>query len=163
MERCPTARPLTDPQVSRNAKNGTSALANGHAGGSRFGEQIDFYSSCPAPTFLTWFGLTLFAPGRACARQAVTRDRTLVDDFVIDHRPWVMLVRNAPSPAASASLAIAEHIVDEMADNNATPRAAGPLEKWYAPNDHFLFWERIWGNPAFFSIATASFGVLIVD
>ena len=64
----------------------------------------------PAPTCLIWLGLTLFAPGRACG-QAVSRDGTLVDDFVIDHRPWVTLVRNAPSPAATASLAIAEHIV----------------------------------------------------
>ena len=38
---------------------------------------------------------------------------------MIDHRPRVTLVRNAPSPAATASLAIAEHIVAEMADNDA--------------------------------------------
>ncbi len=50
--------------------------------------------------------------------QAVHRDGSLVDDFVIDHEPRVTLVRNAPSPAATASLAIAEHIVGEMADND---------------------------------------------
>lgn len=48
--------------------------------------------------------------------QALHRDGSLADDFIIDHQPRVTLVRNAPSPAATASLAIAEHIVREMAD-----------------------------------------------
>lgn len=47
--------------------------------------------------------------------QAVNADGTLVDDFLIS---WagerVMVVRNAPSPAATSSLAIAEHLVDEL-------------------------------------------------
>ncbi|AKS35778.1 L-2-hydroxyglutarate oxidase [Mycolicibacterium goodii] len=44
--------------------------------------------------------------------QALKPDGNLVDDFVIHHRPGITLVRNAPSPAATASLAIAEHIVE---------------------------------------------------
>ncbi|MBU8830472.1 L-2-hydroxyglutarate oxidase [Mycolicibacterium goodii] len=44
--------------------------------------------------------------------QALQADGNLVDDFVIHHRPGITFVRNAPSPAATASLAIAEHIVD---------------------------------------------------
>jgi L-2-hydroxyglutarate oxidase LhgO len=43
--------------------------------------------------------------------QAVDRDGSLVDDFRISRLGPVTAVRNAPSPAATSSLAIAEHIV----------------------------------------------------
>jgi L-2-hydroxyglutarate oxidase LhgO len=43
--------------------------------------------------------------------QAVALDGTLVDDFRIHQSGRVTAVRNAPSPAATASMAIAEHIV----------------------------------------------------
>ncbi|WP_424536518.1 L-2-hydroxyglutarate oxidase [Sphaerisporangium viridialbum] len=43
--------------------------------------------------------------------QAVARDGSLVDDFVVDVHGRVILVRNAPSPAATSSLAIARHIL----------------------------------------------------
>ncbi|HYG94981.1 MAG TPA: L-2-hydroxyglutarate oxidase [Nocardioides sp.] len=46
--------------------------------------------------------------------QAVERDGSLVDDFRIVRSDGVTSVRNAPSPAATSSLAIAEHVVDEM-------------------------------------------------
>lgn len=46
--------------------------------------------------------------------QAVDRDGSLVDDFRIRHEDGITTVRNAPSPAATSSLAIAEHVVDEM-------------------------------------------------
>ncbi|MBL8929647.1 MAG: L-2-hydroxyglutarate oxidase [Kineosporiaceae bacterium] len=46
--------------------------------------------------------------------QAVDRDGSLVDDFRINHLGAVTAVRNAPSPAATASLAIAEFIGDEV-------------------------------------------------
>ncbi|WP_328807982.1 L-2-hydroxyglutarate oxidase [Nonomuraea antri] len=42
--------------------------------------------------------------------QAVARDGRLMDDFVVDVHGRVVLVRNAPSPAATSSLAIARHI-----------------------------------------------------
>ncbi len=42
--------------------------------------------------------------------QAVARDGGLVDDFAVDVQSRVVLVRNAPSPAATSSLAIARHI-----------------------------------------------------
>ncbi|MGP3959277.1 L-2-hydroxyglutarate oxidase [Nonomuraea sp. 3N208] len=42
--------------------------------------------------------------------QAVARDGGMVDDFVVDVHDNVVLVRNAPSPAATSSLAIARHI-----------------------------------------------------
>ena len=42
--------------------------------------------------------------------QAVDRRGSLLDDFAIDVEGAVVAVRNAPSPAATSSLAIAEHI-----------------------------------------------------
>ena len=42
--------------------------------------------------------------------QAMARDGSLVDDFVLSARGNVLDVRNAPSPAATASFAIAEHL-----------------------------------------------------
>jgi len=60
----------------------------------------------------------LVRSGAGVRAQALHRDGSLADDFVIDHRPRVTLVRNAPSPAATASLAIADHIIGEMADND---------------------------------------------
>ncbi len=44
--------------------------------------------------------------------QAVDRDGRLIDDFLIEADGPVIHVLNAPSPAATASLAIAEQIVD---------------------------------------------------
>jgi len=44
--------------------------------------------------------------------QALGRDGALVDDFRISTRGRVTAVRNAPSPAATSSLAIAEHLAD---------------------------------------------------
>lgn len=51
--------------------------------------------------------------------QALDRDGSLVDDFRIDVIPGVVLVRNAPSPAATAALAIADHIVGALRDRSA--------------------------------------------
>jgi (S)-2-hydroxyglutarate dehydrogenase len=52
-------------------------------------------------------------PGFAGVRaQAVGRDGKLVDDFVISRTPRAVHVRNAPSPAATSSLALAAQIVD---------------------------------------------------
>jgi L-2-hydroxyglutarate oxidase LhgO len=54
-------------------------------------------------------------PGVAGIRaQALDSDGGLVDDFRISIRERVVLLRNAPSPAATSSLAIAEHIVTTM-------------------------------------------------
>jgi L-2-hydroxyglutarate oxidase LhgO len=46
--------------------------------------------------------------------QAVDRDGALVDDFRIHHLGPVVTVRNAPSPAATSSLAIAEYVADQV-------------------------------------------------
>ena len=46
--------------------------------------------------------------------QAVGRDGTLVDDFVISETPGTSHVRNAPSPAATSAFALARELVDRM-------------------------------------------------
>ena len=46
--------------------------------------------------------------------QAVGRDGSLVDDFVFSRTERALHVRNAPSPAATSSLAIARLIADEV-------------------------------------------------
>ena len=54
-------------------------------------------------------------PGPAGVRaQAVDRDGSLVDDFRLGAAGPVVTVRNAPSPAATSSLAIAELVVERL-------------------------------------------------
>jgi L-2-hydroxyglutarate oxidase len=50
--------------------------------------------------------------GLGLRAQAVERDGSLVDDFVIQQLDGITSLRNAPSPAATSSMAIAEHVVD---------------------------------------------------
>lgn len=51
-------------------------------------------------------------PGPSGVRaQALAPDGTLLDDFLVDGQGGILHVRNAPSPAATSSLAIAEMIV----------------------------------------------------
>jgi L-2-hydroxyglutarate oxidase LhgO len=68
-----------------------------------------------ARTYLPWLTLGDVTSAPAGVRaQAVDPGGALVDDFRITHVGEVMAIRNAPSPAATASLAIAEHIVAEL-------------------------------------------------
>ena len=46
--------------------------------------------------------------------QSVDREGSLVDDFRIDDEDGIVSVRNAPSPAATSSLAIAEYVVNAI-------------------------------------------------
>jgi 2-hydroxyglutarate dehydrogenase len=67
-------------------------------------------------------GLTAadMTPGFAGVRaQAVARDGKLVDDFVISRTDRAVHVRNAPSPAATSSLALAELIADSADEHLA--------------------------------------------
>jgi len=65
-----------------------------------------------ARTYLPWLGPGDVMPAPAGVRaQAVDPDGSLVDDFRIHRVGPVTTVRNAPSPAATASLAIAGHVV----------------------------------------------------
>lgn len=61
--------------------------------------------------------------GAGVRAQAVDRDGGLVDDFRIHHLGPVITVRNAPSPAATSSMAIAEHVVDSIYGTRDVRRA----------------------------------------
>ena len=52
----------------------------------------------------------LVPAGAGVRAQALDPDGTLVEDFRIEERPGEIHVLNAPSPAATASLAIGAHI-----------------------------------------------------
>ncbi len=54
--------------------------------------------------------------------QAMERDGSLVDDFRIERQGRVTALRNAPSPAATSALAIAEYLVDDITGH----RGPGP-------------------------------------
>jgi L-2-hydroxyglutarate oxidase LhgO len=46
--------------------------------------------------------------------QAIARNGSLIDDFVVSKTERAIHVRNAPSPAATAPLALAELIADRL-------------------------------------------------
>jgi L-2-hydroxyglutarate oxidase LhgO len=54
--------------------------------------------------------------------QSIDADGSLVDDFRIHHLGPVVAIRNAPSPGATSSLAIARHVVDELLVSAAAQR-----------------------------------------
>ncbi|HEY2439510.1 MAG TPA: hypothetical protein VGI07_04715, partial [Solirubrobacteraceae bacterium] len=56
--------------------------------------------------------------------QAVDRDGSLVDDFRLGITDGVVWVRNAPSPAATSSLAIAEEVAGHVSGPRAGRAAA---------------------------------------
>ena len=51
---------------------------------------------------------------RGIRAQAMDANGRLVDDFVIEHLGRATFLRNAPSPGATSSLAIAEHLVETL-------------------------------------------------
>ncbi|WP_396656026.1 L-2-hydroxyglutarate oxidase [Microbacterium sp.] len=51
--------------------------------------------------------------------QAWARDGSLLDDFAVDQVGPVTLLRNAPSPAATSSMAIAAHVVEHHLDTTS--------------------------------------------
>jgi (S)-2-hydroxyglutarate dehydrogenase len=64
--------------------------------------------------FVPELGVGDVLPGPAGIRaQALARDGSLVDDFVVHRTERAVHVRNAPSPAATSSLALARLIADE--------------------------------------------------
>jgi L-2-hydroxyglutarate oxidase LhgO len=68
-----------------------------------------------ARRYVPEIGLDHVVRGRCGIRaQAVDRDGSLVDDFRIHQAGGVTSIRNAPSPAATSSLAIAEHVVARL-------------------------------------------------
>jgi L-2-hydroxyglutarate oxidase LhgO len=52
--------------------------------------------------------------GSGVRAQALDRDGSLVDDFRIHRLGAITAIRNAPSPAATSCMAIAEHVLDVL-------------------------------------------------
>ena len=76
-----------------------------------------------ARTYLPWLETGDVMPAPAGVRaQAINPDGSLLDDFRIHQIGPVTAVRNAPSPAATSSLAIAEHIVTQLSIPLSTGR-----------------------------------------
>ena len=74
------------------------------------------YFAAQARAYLPGLHAAQLVPAAAGVRaQAIRRNGDLVDDFWITHHDRITMVRNAPSPAATSSLAIAEYICAEMA------------------------------------------------
>ncbi len=64
-------------------------------------------------------------PGPSGVRaQALAPDGSMVDDFIVDRQGDTLHVRNAPSPAATSSLAIGELIADAAQETFALERVA---------------------------------------
>jgi L-2-hydroxyglutarate oxidase len=57
--------------------------------------------------------------------QALGRDGRLVDDFVISETPRALHIRNAPSPAATSSLALGRYLADRVEASAAWGRLSG--------------------------------------
>lgn len=78
-----------------------------------------------ARTFVPELQTADVVPASAGVRaQAVDADGTLVDDFRISRTRGLTIVRNAPSPAATSSLAIAEHVATLVLARRSSVRGA---------------------------------------
>ena len=78
-----------------------------------------------AQTFVPGLRPADVVPAPAGVRaQAIDPDGTLVDDFRVTDADGIIVVRNAPSPAATSSLAIAEHIAPRVIGRAAEPSPA---------------------------------------
>ena len=77
------------------------------------------YFAAQARAYLPGLRAAQLVPAPSGVRaQAIRRNGDLVDDFWITHDDRITMVRNAPSPAATSSLAIAEYICAEMASSS---------------------------------------------
>jgi L-2-hydroxyglutarate oxidase len=72
-------------------------------------------------------GASIVPGTRGVRAQAMNGDGSLVDDFVIARRQDMVLVRNAPSPGATSSMAIAEYIVQQALEGRASSGQAKVL------------------------------------
>ncbi|HZM66084.1 MAG TPA: L-2-hydroxyglutarate oxidase [Nakamurella sp.] len=80
-----------------------------------FGSISKRYFAAQAREYLPGLTTRQLVPTAAGVRaQALRRDGQLVDDFWITHHDRITMVRNAPSPAATSSLAIAEHVCADL-------------------------------------------------
>jgi L-2-hydroxyglutarate oxidase len=99
--------PGTWRMMRRHWRAGLSEL---HLGASRRA----FVKACAA--YVPELGMDDILPGGLAGvrAQALGRDGTLVDDFVVHDVDAVQYVRNAPSPAATSALALAELLADSV-------------------------------------------------
>ncbi|GAB3685551.1 L-2-hydroxyglutarate oxidase [Salinisphaera aquimarina] len=108
-----TAAMLTFPGIRRmlrgHIRPGLAELKNSL---SKRGYLAQVNRYCPALTLND-----LEAHPAGVRAQAVTRDGTLVGDFLFTETPRSLHVCNAPSPAATSAMPIAEHIVDRLEAN----------------------------------------------
>jgi L-2-hydroxyglutarate oxidase len=76
------------------------------------------YYTAQARRYVPALSVDDLMPANAGVRaQAVSRTGALIDDFVINRHGSVAIVRNAPSPAATSSLAIAEYIIERVVND----------------------------------------------
>ena len=100
-----------------------------------------------------------FVAGPAGVRaQALGRDGSLVDDFVVSRTERALYVRNAPSPAATSSLPLARLIADEAEPLLGRPRRPGidgPNQAHWRRIDAFELQVPWQGEAGSFSLAVA--------
>ncbi|HEY1701443.1 MAG TPA: L-2-hydroxyglutarate oxidase [Trebonia sp.] len=103
-------------RLIRSRAFGKLALKNWRAGVREYrGSLLRGAYLAEARTYLPWITAADVTSAPAGVRaQAVDPDGSLVDDFRISRAGDVVTVRNAPSPAATASLAIAGYIVGQL-------------------------------------------------
>ena len=79
-----------------------------------------------ARTYLPWLRMEHVTSAPAGVRaQAVDPDGSLVDDFRFGGGDGILTLRNAPSPAATASLAIARYVVGQLDSSTHGPAPRG--------------------------------------
>ena len=101
-------------QLARLLADGQDALAYGREGDGRLALHRQYMRM--AARYVPEIDAADVVRARSGLRaQAVDRDGSLVDDFRISSSDGITSVRNAPSPAATSSLAIARYVVDRIA------------------------------------------------
>jgi L-2-hydroxyglutarate oxidase len=100
-------------------RTGADELRHAVAHGSLARAGASYMPGLQASDLEPWF--------KGIRAQALGRDGSLVDDFVIHETRRAVHVRNAPSPAATSSLAIAKLIADRVpAELVSAPRRQPP-------------------------------------
>ena len=108
----PPARPRRDARLARHLADGPPLVADRASRRWATPPTAPRSSAPPSATSRTSSRPTSLPGPSGIRAQALARDGALVDDFVISHTGRALHVRNAPSPAATSSLAIARLIAD---------------------------------------------------
>ena len=101
--------------ASGGSRGGTGAPALREVAGSLSKRRF----VAAARRYVPELGVDDVVPGPSGVRaQALAADGSLVDDFRLTVRGRVVALRNAPSPGATSSLAIAEHLVARLVSSS---------------------------------------------